>query len=621
MDYYQKYQKYKFKYLNLLSLTNYQSGGGSDYTEEDFILLDKYLYDNSNLTDEGLEILKYYIDENGYLKDKKNPELLEDPITGESIHITNAVLIDKEVYDANNLFNCINKFGNMKIPHNRQIYSPANLVDIRNKLDNDENKNIIKNKIFENFSVKVRTQLKLLKPEQLEILFTKIKINILDLKIERDDTILNLVNYLLENNITDENNNITDKFKNDLKKNYKLLILVPDNKITYEICMIAVKTTSYALKYIPKYNIMTDKQYYELYKEVVTQDGLALKFVPENNKTLDICEKAVTQNGKALEFVPNEKKTFDICEIAVTKNGLALEFVPNEKKTFDICKKALAQNSVALKHIEILFINNITKDQYYKLCEKAIKNKSNTIYYVNANNMTDEQYYELYKEALENNKHLLNLVPENKRTYEIYMLAVTNNGDELKNVILNDNITQEQYYKLCEKAVENYGQAIFYIKTKVIDENNEEGKKYHKPINMTQEQYYELCEKAVTNDGRALEYVHKNIKNITFEQYYKLYEIAVISNGLALQFIPKTLIDNTTPFKYKPKNMTLEQYYELCKKAVTQNGLSISYIPYNIRQDIGKEKYLVICEIAIRNTIDAKPYAKPYEYIELYMQK
>ena len=620
MNYYQKYQKYKFKYLNLLSLTNYQSGGGSDYTEEDFILLDKYLYDNSNLTDEELEILKYYIDENNYLKDKKNPELLEDPISKDNIHVKNAVLIEKQIYDANSLLGCI-KSGFTVNPHNRQIYSPANLVDIRNKLDNDENKNIIKNKIFENFSVKVRTQLKLLKPEQLEILFTKIKINILDLKIERDDTILNLVNYLLENNITDENNNITDKFKNDLKKNYKLLILVPDNKITYEICIIAVKTNSYALKYIPKYNIMTDEQYYELYKEVVTQDGLALKFVPENNKTLDICEKAVTQNGKALEFVPNEKKTFDICEIAVTKNGLALEFVPNEKKTFDICKKALAQNSVALKHIEILFINNITKDQYYKLCEKAIKNKSNTIYYVNANNMTDEQYYELYKEALENNKHLLNLVPENKRTYEIYMLAVTNNGDELKNVILNDNITQEQYYKLCEKAVENYGQAIFYIKTKVIDENNEEGKKYHKPINMTQEQYYELCEKAVTNDGRALEYVHKNIKNITFEQYYKLYEIAVISDGLALEFIPKTLINNTTTlFKYKPKNMTDEQYYELCKKAVINDGFSISYIPNNIIQNMGKEKYSEIRKLAIANNSNKIPYAKTYEDIVQYIQ-
>ena len=619
MDYYQKYQKYKFKYLNLLSLTNYQSGGGSDYTEEDFILLDKYLYDNSNLTDEGLEILKYYIDENGYLKDKKNPELLEDPITGESIHITNAVLIDKEVYDANNLFNCINKFGNMKIPHNRQIYSPANLVDIRNKLDNDENKNIIKNKIFENFSVKVRTQLKLLKPEQLEILFTKIKINILDLKIERDDTILNLVNYLLENNITDENNNITDKFKNDLKKNYKLLILVPDNKITYEICIIAVKTNSYALKYIPKYNIMTDKQYYELYKEVVTQDGLALKFVPENNKTLDICEKAVTQNGKALEFVPNEKKTFDICEIAVTKNGLALEFVPDEKKTFNIYNKAVTQNSGALKHVEILF-NNITEEQYYKLCEKAIENDSFSIYDVKADNMTDQKYYELCKKVIKNINTLLNAVPENKRTYEIYMLAVTNHGKELEKVILNGNITEEQYYELCEKAIENYGQAIYYVKTEVIDEINEEGKNYNKPINMTPEQYYELCKKALTNDGRALEYVHKNIKNITSDQYYKLYEIAVISNGSALVFIPKTLIDETTPFKYKPKNMTDEQYYELCKKAVINDGFSIIYIPNNIIQNMGKEKYSEIRKLAIANNSNTIPYAKTYEDIVQYIQ-
>ena len=623
MNYYQKYQKYKFKYLNLLSLTNYQSGGDEiPYTEEDFILLDKYLYDNSNLTDEELEILKYYIDENNYLKDKKNPELLEDPISKDNIHVKNAVLIEKQIYDANSLLGCI-KSGYTVNPHNRQIYSPANLVDIRNKLDNNENKNIIKNKIFENFSVKVRTQLELLnllKPEQLEILFTKIKINILNLKIERDDTILNLVNYLLENNIIDENNNITDKFKNDLKKNYKLLILVPDNKITYEICMIAVKTTSYALKYIPKYNIMTDKQYYELYKEVVTQDGLALKFVPENNKTSDICEIAVTQNGKALEFVPDNNKTFDICEIAVTKNGLALEFVPDEKKTFNIYNKAVTQNSVALKHVEILF-NNITEEQYYKLCEKAIENDSFSIYDVKADNMTDQKYYELCKKVIKNINTLLNAVPENKRTYEIYMLAVTNNGKELEKVILNGNITEEQYYELCEKAVENYGQAIFYVKTEVINELNEEGKKYHKPKYMTPEQYYELCKKALTNDGRALQYVHKNIKNITFEQYYKLYEIAVISDGLALEFIPKTLINNTTTlFKYKPKNMTDEQYYELCKKAVINDGFSISYIPNNIIQNMGKEKYSEIRKLAIANNSNKIPYAKTYEDIVQYIQ-
>jgi hypothetical protein len=66
--------------------------------------------------------------------------------------------------------------------------------------------------------------------------------------------------------------------------------------------------------------------------------------------------------------------------------------------------------------------------------------------------------------------------------------------------------------------------------------------------------------------------------------------------------------------------MTVEQYYELCIKAVTNNGLSIIYIPYNIRQNMGNEKYSKICELAIANNIDAEPYAIPYEYIVQYMQ-
>jgi hypothetical protein len=649
MNYYQKYQKYKFKYLNLLN----QSGGDEiPYTEEDFILLNKYLYSKCNksiLTKEELEILINFIDldgdEENLLRDKSNRIILEDPISG-FIHIKNAILINKEVYDANSLFNWIKYTikNNLviNIPHNRKSYSLQNLVDIRNKLDNDEDKNLIKNLILSKFTGNAQNLLNQLEPEQLKIFFTKINI----IEFEDSSTILFLINYLLENNITNITN-ITYKFINDLRTNYKLLILVPENKMTFKICMIAVKINSFALKYIPKDNIMELQDYYEIcweavnknglilkyasehMKEIygiiyqaVTNNGLALEFVPEKKKTLGICEIAVTNNGLALEFVPNIKKTFDICSLAVTKNGLALEFVSIDnitlEKYYNLCEKAVKNDGMAIK-----FISNITftSEKYYKLCEEAVKNKSTIIYYVNADNMTDEEYYELYKEALENNKYLLNLVPENKRTYEIYMLAVTNNGDELKHIELDDNITREQYYKLCEKAVENYGQAIYYVKTEVIDEINEEGKNYNKPINMTPEQYYELCKKALTNDGRALEYVHKNIKNITSEQYYKLYEIAVTSNGLALEFIPKTLIDNTTtPFTYKPKNMTLEQYYELCKKAVTNNGFSISYIAYNIRQDMGKEKYSVIREKAIRNTIDATPYAKPYEYIELYMQ-
>jgi hypothetical protein len=467
MNYYQKYQKYKFKYLNLLN----QSGGDQiPYTEEDFILLDKYLYDNSNLTNEELEILKkiIYLDDDNQklLKDKHNEELLKDPISFDSIDIKNAVLIDNIVYDANSLFKSIIS-GHKKIPHNNKNFNFKNLVDIRNKLNNvnKKNVNVIKNLILSKFTGNVQNLLNQLEPEQLEIFFTKIKILNLDLNLVLDLD-LDLVNYLLNNN--------TDNFINDLRTNYKLLILVPENKMTFEICMIAVKTNSLALKYISK-------------------------------------------------------------------------------------------------------------------------------------NITDDEYYKLYEEAIKNNKNILNLVPKNKRTYKIYMLAITNNVHELEHVELNNNITREQYYELCEKAVEKNGRVIYYVKTKVIDENN------HEPINMTSEQYYELCKKALTDDGCALEFVNKNIKDISYEQYYNLYDKAIYNCESVLKFIPLEII-------YK----NIDKYYYLCIKAVQINGLSINYIPSKIIILLGKDKYSTIYKLAIKQNKEIESSIMSFEYYEnimRYMQK
>ena len=43
-----------------------------------------------------------------------------------------------------------------------------------------------------------------------------------------------------------------------------------------------------------------------------------LEFVPEEEKTEEICKIAVQQNEWALEYVPEEKKTEEICSIAMT---------------------------------------------------------------------------------------------------------------------------------------------------------------------------------------------------------------------------------------------------------------------------------------------------------------
>ena len=79
-------------------------------------------------------------------------------------------------------------------------------------------------------------------------------------------------------------------------------------------------------------------------KIVVTKNGYALEYVPENLKSEKICEIAVAQNIYALRYIPIEKRSKKICEIAVPQNrwtlkvvsvvvaqsGLTLKFVPKK---------------------------------------------------------------------------------------------------------------------------------------------------------------------------------------------------------------------------------------------------------------------------------------------------
>ena len=123
MDYYQKYQKYKFKYLNLLSLN--QSGG---YTNDEF----KIMLENTDV--------------NGYFVDK----LAICPISHDIVHKDHAVLIEKAIYDVNYLLNFFisyqkrteeeNYILNPKIPHNNgrfteEIYLKILSKVLKNNLD------------------------------------------------------------------------------------------------------------------------------------------------------------------------------------------------------------------------------------------------------------------------------------------------------------------------------------------------------------------------------------------------------------------------------------------------------------------------------------------------------
>jgi hypothetical protein len=82
-NYQTKYLKYKLKYFNLLN----QSGG---YTLDEF----NEMFNNPDI--------------NGYLKDKD--ELYKDPISLSEVHKNNAIYIDTQIYDANSLSECIERY-------------------------------------------------------------------------------------------------------------------------------------------------------------------------------------------------------------------------------------------------------------------------------------------------------------------------------------------------------------------------------------------------------------------------------------------------------------------------------------------------------------------------------
>jgi hypothetical protein len=134
MTFYKKYLKYKIKYLNLFNQL------GSGYTQEEF------------------NILIQNTDDDGFLIDESNDDgLLLDPISLDKIHKDNAIFIDSNIYDANELLNyIINKYlsndYNITIPHNRKpitrnmydyIYNKTTKLD--DQIIENERKIIINN--------------------------------------------------------------------------------------------------------------------------------------------------------------------------------------------------------------------------------------------------------------------------------------------------------------------------------------------------------------------------------------------------------------------------------------------------------------------------------------------
>jgi hypothetical protein len=498
MDYYQKYQKYKFKYLNLLSLNQSGAGktnllnqsGGDYYKEEDFVLLDKYKYQYKYVIQQKLDTseiraLFELINEEGFLKDKDDKnKLLEDTITTENIHITKAVLIGSNVHDANSILELIknNKNNIVKDPFTREPLKLTELLDVINKLNEEKDKNDIIQYIILLFVSEIQIILKSLNEEQIKILFSKNKIDILEtFGIDTFKNVLNNYKYLLSYSDT----NSEDVILTAINENYKAFILVPENKQTHRICLEVVKINGFALELVPEY-----KKNYEICFNAVENDGFALQYVPKKINNFAICLEAVQTNSHALQFVLTDKMSKEeylhICELALNKVNLTNEEI------YNLSLLAVKNYGSALQYV---LPTKMTTDKYLHICTIAVKNYGSALQYVDKNNMLEDKYY------------------------KICILAFENNALALQYVDIN-NMLEDEYYNICRFAIIENSLALKYVDKKI----------------MSKDKYYKICK-------LALQYLDSDIQ-ISPKEIYEICKLAVEYDSKLLEFVPKKKLSN-----------------------------------------------------------------------------
>ena len=88
------------------------------------------------------------------------------------------------------------------------------------------------------------------------------------------------------------------------------------------------------------------------------KNGLSLEFVPDNDKTVEMCQDACRQNGMALQFVPESFLSVELCCLSCTFNGLAIQFVPMEYISELTCYVACRNNYRAIEFVPEIVRNN-----------------------------------------------------------------------------------------------------------------------------------------------------------------------------------------------------------------------------------------------------------------------
>ena len=153
------------------------------------------------------------------------------------------------------------------------------------------------------------------------------------------------------------------------------------------------------------------------YLSMVTKDGWALRRIPMNERTYELCKIAVqtaalleTDNQTILGEVPKELRNEDICMLAVTRDGAAIREVPESVMSHELCYQAMFTNGKDL----CLVPNQLRNEE---VCTAAVCDDGEAILYVPEELVTEN----LWRIALRTRPDLVRKLPEQFCTNEMYV--------------------------------------------------------------------------------------------------------------------------------------------------------------------------------------------------------
>lgn len=125
--------------------------------------------------------------------------------------------------------------------------------------------------------------------------------------------------------------------------------------------------------------------------EKVQQDGMYLGSIDSASRTTELCTAAVTQNGLALQFVPYNLQTSDIAMIAVKQNVVSVKYYVDANFTF--CISALQQgvpiftglqhhpnfNIIMMAGLQQMLLSRVQLDTNFAALQTTVTNMQTTI--------------------------------------------------------------------------------------------------------------------------------------------------------------------------------------------------------------------------------------------------